>query len=337
MGRPFLAILVVIAVGLISPSMSFAQLTPPQRGLVASDLRRVETRVMELLPQLQAATVAVQLPRGGAGAGVIVNNTGLVLTAGHVSGTPGQIAEIILADGRRLRGKTLGRNGVEDSGMIQIETDKTDFAFVTPGKSSLLEAGNWVIALGHPGGYRKDRAAVLRVGRVVRQNIFIQTDAVLVGGDSGGPLFDLDGQLVGIHSRIGASIADNRHVPIDKYTATWERLAAGEDWNPAGQAMAWMQNQPWLGVDGEEDPAGYRVTVVEQSGPANKAGLTPGDVITAFAGKELGKDAGARRALHTLLGSCRIGDVVDIEVIRDSGETVRLPVKLARRPTSPAR
>src|SRR5437764_390284 len=92
---------------------------------------------------------------------------------------------------------------------------------------ALLAAGP-VAGVGQPGVYRKGRPAVVRVGRVVdKSRNWIQTDCALVGGDSGGPLFNLDGELVGIHSRINRPITVNVHVPINTYRDTWDRLVAG--------------------------------------------------------------------------------------------------------------
>ncbi|MCS7034379.1 MAG: S1C family serine protease [Phycisphaerae bacterium] len=300
--------------------------------VTADSLRAVERQVQRILPEIRAATVALRFASGGAGSGVLVSPDGLILTAGHVSGTPGRVAEVILEDGRRFRGKSLGRNGVEDAGMIQIEFEEgspvPNLPTVTLGRSSTVEPGTWVVALGHPGGWRSDRPAVLRVGRVIRQGIFIQTDAVLVGGDSGGPLFTLDGKLIGIHSRIGAPNHDNRHVPIDKFTATWERLAAGEDWNPIEDAMGWLRNSPWLGVAIEDDPAGARITLVDQAGPAREAGLQPGDIITSFNGKQVVN----ADDLRTLIRSSKIGENVEIGLIRESGEADVVSITLSRRP-----
>jgi hypothetical protein len=106
------------------------------------------------------------------------------------------------------------------------------YPFVEMGRSSTLALGQWVIAVGHPGGFRPNRSPVVRLGRVLMSNPFlIRTDCAQDGGDSGGPLFDLDGVVVGIHSRIGpGAITENVHVPIDTYKQTWDRLASAESW-----------------------------------------------------------------------------------------------------------
>lgn len=297
-------------------------------ALSVDDLRGVEEKVEAILPDLLQATVAVRLPRGGNGSGVIVDKQGLILTAGHVSTQPGQQVRVFLADGREVRGTTLGRNGIEDSGMIKIETEG-EYPFVEIGKSKELKPGEFVIALGHPGGYRKDRPAVVRVGRVSRLGFFVQTDAVLVGGDSGGPLFDLDGKLVGIHSRINVPIYDNRHVPIDRFTLAWDRLASGEEWALLSDDAS-ARNRPWLGVEGENDVDGFRVTIVNQSSPAAKAGLLAGDLITHFDRKKV-NDVDS---LVRIIGGRKIGDEVELQVLRDAGETVLLKAKLGKRPAT---
>ncbi len=198
------------------------------------DLREIEQRVQEVVKKVTPAVVGIRIgPQGGKGvlaqgSGVIVDADGTVLTAGHVSGEPNRNVQVILPGGRVLHAKTFGRNGGLDSGMIKI-TDPGEWPHVEMGKSSELKRGQWVIAIGHPGGFRENRTPVVRVGRVlVVTPSVIVTDCTLVGGDSGGPLFDMNGRLVGIHSRIGNQIAQNMHVPIDPYRRDWERLAKAE-------------------------------------------------------------------------------------------------------------
>lgn len=306
--------------------------------ITAAQLREIEARVREKLPALLAATVGIARESGGfggQGSGVIISADGLVLTAGHVSGTPDQEMSVFLSDGRKVRAKALGRNRTDDSGMLQI-LDPGPFPFVERGESGSLQRGQWVIALGHPGGWRRDRPAVLRVGRVNRVETWILTDAVLVGGDSGGPLFDLDGKLVGIHSRIGNSTSANMHVPIDKYVPDWDRLAAGEEWNELGGLTRVLTGAPWLGIDIEptdEDagqPPGLRVTVVDQTSPAASAGLMAGDVITRFNNQPV-ED---RNDLVDLIARLRVGDTARLEIVRDGGETTTLGVRLGRRPAT---
>ncbi len=223
----------LLAFGLLQPSRadepqpkSAPLKTVPEN---VDDLRAIEKRVQAVVAKVTPAVVGVRV--GAAqGSGVIIDKDGTVLTAGHVSGLPGRDAQIILPDGKKLKAKTLGQNKGIDSGMLKI-TDEGDWPAVEMGKSSDLKPGQWVVAIGHPGGYRSNRTPVVRVGRILTVNKFlIRTDCTLVGGDSGGPLFDMEGRVIGIHSRIGGAITENVHVPVDTYRETYAKLAKGESW-----------------------------------------------------------------------------------------------------------
>jgi serine protease Do len=210
---------------------------PPVLDKVApenlDDLRALENHVQRVLARVMPAVVGLQVG-AGQGSGVIVDADGTILTAGHVSGTPDQKAIAVLPSTKRLKAKTLGKNGGIDSGMMKI-AEPGPWPYVEMGNSADLKVGQWVIAIGHPGGFRDNRTPVVRVGRILVANqFFIRTDCTLVGGDSGGPLFDMRGRVIGIHSRIGATaITENMHVPIDTYRLTWERLASSESWGGA--------------------------------------------------------------------------------------------------------
>ena len=206
-------------------------------------------------------------------------------------------------------------------------TQAGEWPYVEMGNSTDLRPGQWVLGLGHPGGYRKDRPAVLRIGRVLTSSPnLITTDCTLVGGDSGGPLFDLDGRVVGIHSRIGASTLANIHVPVDTFAQTWDRLAAGESW---GDRFAAGPRGPMLGVIGETHVSGCRVTEVVPDGPAAKAGLKAGDVIARMDGRTVEGIDG----LVQLIVRRRAGQEVTLQVLRGE-ETLEIKATLARRPTS---
>ncbi len=252
-----------------------------------SDLQAIQRHVKTLLKRTMAATVGVQV--GGAqGSGVIVNREGFVLTAGHVSSAKAtdHKCKIIMPDGRILNAKTLGANTGIDSGMIQI-TDEGVYPFCEMAKSADLKAGDWCLAIGHPGGYQKGRSPVVRLGRVQRsEKTFIQTDCTLVGGDSGGPLFNMQGKVIGIHSRIGNLITANMHVPVDTYRDTWDRLAKGEEWG--GSLFGSRKNSDaYLGMSLDSERPDCLVTKVNADSPAEKAGLRVNDIVRRFDGKRL--------------------------------------------------
>jgi serine protease Do len=206
----------------------------PPGGLVgANDPRPEQKKVDALVSKISAAVVGVKIGNTE-GSGVIVKE-GFVLTAGQVSGQPGRACIILLPNGKELKGKSLGRNSSLDSGLLKIE-EKGMFLAMDMGESAKLKEGQWVIALGHSGGFRPDRKLDVRLGQVklVKGHV-IQTDCPLVMGDQGGPLFDMDGKVVGIHSRKGQGIAQNYHVPIDAYVQSWNRLVKGEVWSGTGK------------------------------------------------------------------------------------------------------
>ncbi len=193
------------------------------------ELRTLEQQIRQIVARAVPATVATRIG-ASRGSGVIVSEDGLVLTAGHVVGKPGQDVTFILHDGKTVQGETLGMYSTADAGMMKI-TDPGPWPFLEPERPAEIQPGSWCVAVGHPLGYRSGRPPVLRAGRVLRVgDMAIQSDCPLVGGDSGGPLLNLDGKVIGINSRIGGDTTMNFHVPIRIFHEYWDRLAAGESW-----------------------------------------------------------------------------------------------------------
>lgn len=276
-----------------------------------SQLKSMEEHFRKLVERVTPATVGVQIGPAQ-GSGVIVSKDGYVLTAAHVSGKPGRNATLILPDGKRVKAITLGTNHGIDAGLIKI-TDPGEWPHAELASSRQLKAGQWVLATGHPGGYQNDRKPVVRVGRILasRKGVVV-TDCTLVGGDSGGPLFDMSGKVVGIHSRIGGSLTANMHVPVDAYKdSSWVRLANSEDWGGDGPSSG-----PYLGVTGDPDADEAKVTEVQPGSPAAKAGIKEGDIILKFDGKEV-RDV---QALAILVRAKKPGDKVKVQLRRDGKE-----------------
>ncbi|MCC9605800.1 S1C family serine protease [Blastopirellula sp. JC732] len=243
------------------------------------ELRALEKRVQEVAKKVIPCTVGVSV--GGAqGSGVIVTEDGYVMTAGHVIGEPNREAVITLPSGKKVKAITLGTDRSIDSGLLKI---------TTPGKyehlkidhSDELRDGQWVLVTGHPGGYVQDRLPVLRLGRVLASyEDVVATDCVLVGGDSGGPLLDMDGDVVGINSRIGNRITANMHVPSDAYSENWNRLTSGEVWGKL------PGTRPVLGVRCDKEKKAPIVIEVTPNSPAERSGVQVGDRIVRFNGRE---------------------------------------------------
>lgn len=284
------------------------------------DLLAIETRVRELVDRLGKSTVGIQI--GAAqGSGVICSADGYVLTAAHVSGAPGRDVTIVLHDGRQVKGKTLGLDRNVDAGLVKI-VEGSDWPFVEMGRTEDVRLGDWCLALGHPGGYQKGRPPVVRLGRIVLQRAnVVQSDCALVGGDSGGPLFDMQGRVVGIHSRIGPSISWNFHVPVAAYRTGWERMVKSEAWGGAP-----VRGRALLGVNGEDHPAGCRVTAVPEGLPAHQSGLRVDDIILSLDGRKFD----GFEAMAALIAKKNPGDKVKIEFLRGD-ERRELTIALAAR------
>ena len=283
------------------------------------DLRAMQDRIQALSKRVIPATVGIRV--GAAqGSGVIISADGYVLTAGHVVGQPNRDVTFILHNGRSVKGQTLGMNGSIDSGLMKI-TDEGEYPFVEMGKSEPLRQGQWCLTAGHPGGYQRGRLPVVRVGRILASSEeVVVTDTPLIGGDSGGPLFDMDGRVIAIHSRIGGPLIANMHVPVDTYHDTWDRLAAAEAWGipqPRG---------PYIGVVWDQTSEEARIAEVQPDSPAAKAGIKPGDVIVKFGDEEV-KDF---QSLGNLVRSRKPGDKVELNVRRGE-KTLTLSVTIGRQ------
>lgn len=286
------------------------------------ELRAIENRVRSLIADLRAVTVGVR--RGPAqGSGVIISKDGYVLTAAHVSGPPGRPVTLILNDGSTLDAVSMGCDTELDAGLVKI-TDRGTWPVAEVADPRDLDVGDWVIGTGHPGGFDGDRLPVIRLGRVIaKMKWILHTDVILVGGDSGGPLFDLNGRVVGIHSRIGPGAELNFQVPINAFSENWHWMLASEQ-----RPVERDSGGPMLGVDGEDVRRGCRITRVTADTPAAAAGLKTGDVIQRI-------DRRFILSLDDLIASVNQyepGDVVTITFRRD-GETETARVTLAERPS----
>lgn len=294
------------------------------------ELRALEKQQSRIAQSIETVTVNVR--QGAAqGSGVIITADGYVLTAAHVAGRPDQEAWVVLSDGRQVRARTLGLNRDKDAGLLKIvESSPTPWPHATLGQSSRLREGQWVVAAGHPGGWNSDRGAVIRVGRVLSIVIGEQqtahtlfTDCALIGGDSGGPLFSLDGKLVGIHSRIGTDVVDNMHVPIDVFGESWDRLVRKEAW---GNLPGYTS---WIGVKGTAGDDRPIISQTERRSPAKRAGLDAGDLILTVDGERIS----TFDELRLIVMERMPGDTIRLTVQRGQ-QILQISVTIDSRPES---
>lgn len=289
------------------------------------DLRLMDQHQQALVQQVTRVTVGLQI---GAtqGSGVLVDEEGHILTAAHVAGRAGLAVRVIMPDGKRYDGTTLGMNKSMDAALVKLKPQERDgeevqWPFAEMGQAVDMEPGSWCLALGHPGGYQADRQPVARFGRVIVNNSSnITTDCKLVGGDSGGPLFDMEGRVIGIHSRIGSKITKNLHVPVDAYRTHWTRLARSDMWG----SLLNVVGRPVIGVLGEQDTNDPRVSAVIPASPAERAGIQPGDLVTQFDNQEIKTFDDLKR----LVSKRQPGDEVTLKIERGS-EEMKLTIVLA--------
>jgi serine protease Do len=299
---------------------------------VPDALRQRQRDLNEALQKVSGAVVGVS-DGMGVGSGVVINREGIVLTASHVVDS-GRIrggrrrrepvereVMITFPDGNSYRGVVLGKNADADAAVLKI-TDApptpNGFPHAPMGRTTETEVGEWCFAVGHPGGFRRDRAAPVRVGRVLSVGSrTIVSDCAILLGDSGGPLFNLKGEVIGIHSMITSVIIENRHVAIDCYHDDWNRLLAGDRWGRLRSSESDLVESGFFGVKLRwRDFVPEVVRVLPQS-PAEKAAIQPGDVLLKVGGEPIAD----RLDLGTTLDLLTSNTGVEVQFRRNGQES----------------
>ena len=298
----------------------FLNILMPQVSLGSiEELKERERKVKKVVSELMPTVVAVVgNDQPATGSGVIINEDGLIMTAGHVTEAAGKELTIIFPDGRSVKGESLGANRTRDAGLARI-TEEGKWPFAKIGDSKKAKLGEWLIAMGHPGGYDLNRSPPIRLGRLISSGSMgmLRTDCTLVGGDSGGPLFNLEGEVIGIHSSIGGSLAENRHVPSSVFKAGWDRMLAGEIWGSLGMMAAGVNpDRPMLGVRMNDSNGQVTVDKVFPNSPAKRAGIEDGDVILKIDGIA----AEQMSDVVDQVSSSSAGDVLEVQIMRNNKE-----------------
>ena len=288
------------------------------------DLIRIQTEAQKRLPQVRPALVAIQTG-GGTASGVIISPGGLLLTAAHVVDKPGRDIRVVLEDGSVTTAKSLGLDQATDAALAQLKDRGKPWPSVNLSREiAKAQPGEWCFALGHPGGFDKARGAVLRVGKIVKQTAnSLHTDCVLMGGDSGGPLFNLAGEVIGIHSQIWENRDQNVHVSMAPFLRSWDAMQASQVIKTWGVGAG-----GYLGVATRmSDEVELEVADVIDGSPAQKAGVRVGDVI-------LGVNSDAmtdQQQFTAAIKAKAAGDLVTLR-LRTAGKERKVPVTLAKRP-----
>jgi serine protease Do len=229
-------------------------------------------------------------PSHGIGSGFIVSHDGYVLTNAHVVADASEVT-VKLTDRREFAAKVIGVDKRSDVALLKIAA--TGLPIVHFGDSSRLKPGQWVVAIGSPFGFENSVTAgvVSATARSLDENYvpFIQTDAAVNPGNSGGPLFNLDGEVIGInaqiYSRTGGYMGMSFAIPIDLALNVKEQLLTKGKVSRSRIGVAVQEvNQQLAQTFGLGTPHGALISAVEPNSPGEKAGLKPGDVITSVDG-----------------------------------------------------
>ena len=232
-------------------------------------------------------------PMKGIGSGFIVSADGYVLTNAHVVEDSSEVT-VKLTDRREFVAKVIGVDKRSDVALIKIAA--TGLPTVHFGDSSRLKPGQWVVAIGSPFGFENSVTAgvVSATARPLDENYvpFIQTDAAVNPGNSGGPLFNVDGQVIGInaqiYSRTGGYMGMSFAIPIDLALNVKEQLLTKGKVSRSRIGVAVQEvNQKLAQTFGLGTPHGALISSVDPKGPGERAGLKPGDVITSVNGRNI--------------------------------------------------
>jgi len=269
----------------------------------------------------------------GMGSGFIVDADGVILTNAHVVADADEVL-VKLQDGREFTAKVLGSDKMTDVAVLKIEAK--NLQAVTTGNPGQTRVGEWVVAIGAPFGLENTvtsgivsaKSRSLPGDSIVP---FIQTDAAVNPGNSGGPLFNLKGEVIGINSQIfsrsggfqGLAFA----IPIDVALNVKDQIVTSGKVSHGKLGVTIQEvNQALAENFGLKQPGGALVGTVQKDGPGAKAGIEPGDVIVKFEGKPIVRSS----ELPALVAAVKPGSKVKLEVWRD-GKSQELSATIGER------
>ena len=277
----------------------------------------------------------------GMGSGVIIDSKGSIITNNHVIDSATEI-EVILEDGEKLKGEVVGADPKSDLAIIKIvNPDNRVFKFAELGDSSKMKVGNIVIAIGAPFGLEQSVTAGIisatnrsQLGGKLRDIVykdFFQTDATINMGNSGGPLFNLDGKVIGINSAIssasGGSDGVGFSIPINMAKEIIGELEENGSVTRGYLGVAIRDFTPEMGAAIPDVNEGVLVMQPYPGTPAFKGGMRMGDIMLDYNGTPL-KSA---QQLQNLVAHTKINTTVDVTVMR-GGEKKILQITIAKQP-----
>lgn len=305
----------------------------PTNGVPGFDLDQLPEqfrRFFEQLPQNQGNDLNPRQNPGqrrgaGFGSGFIISEDGYVITNAHVVNNASEI-KVGLHDRREFNAELIGSDAASDIALLKLEA--SGLPVVNVGDSDDLRVGEWVLAIGSPFGFEHTatQGIVSALARSLPDDTyvpFIQTDVAVNPGNSGGPLFNTDGEVVGVNSQIysrsggyqGLSFSIPINVAISIADQLKEKGFATRGW--LGVAIQNV-DQALAKSFGLNTPSGALVTQVTRNSPADNGGLKSGDIILKFNGKPVNYSS----ALPPIVGAVRPGKTVGVEVLRNGTSTM---------------
>jgi serine protease Do len=255
------------------------------------------------------------------GSGFVIDPKGTIITNNHVIEDASEI-QVNFEDGSSLKAKVVARDELTDLAILKV-TPKRALVAARFGDSDRSRVGDWVVAIGNPFGFGGSVTAgiISAFNRDIgagQYDDFIQTDAAINRGNSGGPLFNLDGEVIGINSAIispsGGSIGLGFAIPSNSASHVIDQLMKFGETRRGWIGVQIQSVTPEIAAGlGLEQPMGALVNDVTSGGPAQRAGLKIGDLILKFDGKTVD----AMRSLPRLVAGTEIGRTVQIEILRD--------------------
>ncbi len=337
---------VIIPVAAVSPSSTVSPIAPSQTNLTLKEDSAVIDAVRKVKPAVVTVINQLQTRRGfsgtvsptASGSGVIIDASGYIITNNHV--IEGQkTLQVIFADGSKADATVAGADAIADIAVIKVEGKMP--AVAPLGDSNALEPGQIAIAIGSPlGDYRGTVTVgvVSGLNRTVgRQQGLIQTDAAINNGNSGGPLINSLGQVIGINTLVVRSTSEGNvaeglgfAIPSNQVRDIMGQLISKGKVDRAYIGVSYQDVNPQIASALNLNTTnGIIVTLVEPGTPAAKAGLQENDVILEFDGLKIDQD----HSLASMLYTHQAGDTVSLTVLRD-GKTIQVKLTLALRPAS---
>ena len=254
------------------------------------------------------------------GSGFVIDAAGYIVTNNHVI-EDADLIEVSFPNGDNYSAKLVGRDPATDIALLKIDAGK-DIPFVPFGDDTKTRVGDWVIAIGNPFGYNGSVAAGIVSARSRNINAgsyddFIQTDVAINKGNSGGPLFNMTGEVVGVNTAIlsptGGSVGISFSVPADLAKSVVAQLREFGETRRGTLGVNVQEVTANLAKSyGLKEPKGALVRRVVDDSPADAAGLKRGDLLLSIGGKPIENN----RLLYRLVAESKIGETVDIEYIR---------------------